>query len=280
MRSVRAWFAKLAGIFQADRAEQSFAAEMESHLALHIADNLRRGMTPGEARRVALLKLGGRDATAEAYRDQRRLPVWGTIAQDARFALRTMRRSPGLTAVATLTLALGIGANTAMFSIVYGVLLRPLPYHDPARLMDVFSSSPSRGFPIGPTSPPDFREMRGRNRTLASLSAYYPAAVNLSGDVQAERLSGMVVSTEFFDTFGVPPLLGRTFRASEGVWGSHRVVVLSESVWRSRFAARADILGTSLRLDGEPFMVIGVMPASFHHGRTAVLGADGVASRR
>jgi predicted permease len=264
MRGVRAWFSKLAGIFQADRAEQSFAEEMESHLALHIADNLQRGMTPAEARRIALLKLGGRDATKEAYRDQRRMPVWGAIRQDARFALRTMRRSPGVTAVSVLTLALGIGANTAMFSIVYGVLLRPLPYHDPTRLMDVFSSSPSRGFPIGATSPPDFREMRDHNRTLASLSAYYSSAVNLSGDFAAERLSGTMVSTEFFDTLGVPALLGRTFRSSEGVWGSHRVVVLSENFWRSRFASRPDILGATLRLDGEPCTVIGVMPASFY----------------
>jgi putative ABC transport system permease protein len=264
MRRLRAWFSKLAGIFQEDRAEQSFAEEMESHLALHIADNLQRGMTPAEARRVALLKLGGRDATTEAYRDQRRLPAWSTIRQDARFALRTMRRSPGLTAVAVLTLALGIGANTAMFSVVNGVLLRPLPYHDPARLIYAYSSSPSRGFPIGATSPPDFREMRDRNRTLRSLSAYYSSTVNLSGDFAAERLSGMVVSTEFFDTLGVQPLLGRTFRASEGVWASHRVVVLSESFWRTRFAARPGILGTSLRLDGELHTVIGVMPATFY----------------
>jgi putative ABC transport system permease protein len=263
MRAVRAWFAKLVGLFREDRAEQSFAEEMESHLALHIADNLQRGMTPAEARRVALLKLGGRDATTEAYRDQRRLPVWSTLRQDARFALRTMRRSPGLTAVAVLTLALGIGANTAMFSIVNGVLLRPLPYRDPARLMYVYSSSPSRGFPISATSPPDFREMRDRNRTLASLSAYFSSSVNMSGDFQAERLSSMVVSTEFFSTLGVQPLLGRTFRASEGVWGSHRVVVLSEKFWRTRFAARPDILGAVLRLDGDPTTVIGVMPASF-----------------
>jgi putative ABC transport system permease protein len=264
MRSVLSWFSKLAGIFSAHRAEQSFDEELQSHLELHIADNLRRGMTPEEARRVALLKLGGRDATKEAYRDQRRLPIVGTFLQDARFALRTMRRSPGLTAVAVLTLALGIGVNTAMFSIVYGVLLAPLPYHDPDALMSVYSSSPRRGYTAGPTSPPDFREMRDRNRTLASLSAYFNSAVNLSGDFQAERLSGLVVSTEFFDTLGVRPLLGRTFRTSEGVWGSHRAVVLSESFWRSRFAARPDILGAVLRLDGESWTVIGVMPASFY----------------
>src|ERR1022692_82455 len=264
MRTVRAWFAKLAGAFRGDRAEQSFNEELESHLALHVADNLRRGMTPEEATRVALLKLGGRDATKEAYRDQRRLPVWDAALQDARLALRTMRRSPGLTAVAILTLALGIGANTAVFSIVNGVLLRPLPYRDPARLMYVFSSSPERGFPVGPMSPPDFREMRDRNRTLTSLSAYFNSASNLSGDFQAERLSGMVVSTEFFDTLGVRPLLGRTFRASEGVWGSHRVVILGESFWRARFGGRQDILGSVLRLDGDVCMVIGVMPASFY----------------
>ena len=262
MRRVLAWFSKLAGVFDRARAEQSFAEEIESHLALHVADNIRRGMAPDEARRVALLKLGGVDFTKEAYRDQRRLPVWDTILQDVRFALRTMRRSPGLTAVAILTLALGIGANTAVFSIVNGVLLQPLPYHDPSRLMFVYSSSPS--FPIGATSPPDFREMRDRNRTLASLSAYYSSAVNLSGEFQAERLSGMVVSTEFFDTLGVRPLLGRTFRTRDGVWGSHDVVVLSERFWRSHFGARPDILGTVLRLDGDPCTVIGVMPASFY----------------
>ena len=264
MRIVRAWFAKLAGAFHGDRAEQSLNEELESHLALHVADNLRRGMKPEEATRVALLKLGGRDATKEAYRDQRRLPVWDAALHDARFALRTMRRSPGLTAVAILTLALGIGANTAVFSIVNGVLLRPLPYRDPARLMYIYSSSPERGFPVSPTSPPDFREMRDHNRTLTSLSGYFNSASNLSGDFQAERLSGMVVSTEFFDTLGVRPLLGRTFRASEGVWGSHRVVILGESFWRARFGGRQDILGSVLRLDGDLCTVIGVMPASFY----------------
>ena len=264
MRAVRAWLVKLLGLFQSDRAEQDFAEEMESNLALHIADNLRRGMTPEEARRAALVKLGGRDATMEAWRDQRRLPVWGTVAQDARFALRTMRRTPGLTAVAILTLALGIGANTAVFSMVNGVLLRPLPYRDPARLMDVYSASPSRGFPISPTSPPDFREMRAHNRTFASLSAYFGSTVNLSGDFQAERLSGMVVSTEFFATLGVQPLMGRTFRADDGVWGSHHVAILSENFWRTRFAGRRDIVGSVLRLDGDPCTVIGVMPASFY----------------
>jgi predicted permease len=264
MRGVRAWFFRLAGIFGAGRTEQSFAEEMESHLALHIDDNLRRGMSPAEARRVALLKLGGRDLTRELYRDRRRLPAWDAFLQDARFALRTMRRSPGLTAVAVLTLALGIGANTAMFSVVDGVLLSPLPYRDPARLMYAFSSSPARGFPNYGTSPPDFRQLRDRNRTLVSLSAFYPSTVNLSGDFQAERLSGSVVSSEFFETLEVQPMLGRTFRPSEGKWGSHRVVVLSENFWRSRFAARSDVLGTILRLDGEPYTVIGVMPAGFY----------------
>ncbi|HUB83335.1 MAG TPA: ABC transporter permease [Bryobacteraceae bacterium] len=263
MRAVRAWFAKLWGVFQRNRAEQSLAAEIESHLAMHIADNLRRGMTPAEASREALLKLGGRDVTKEAWRDQRRLPVWSTAAQDARFAFRTMRRSPALTAVAVLTLALGIGANTAVFSIVDGVLLRPLPYRDPARLMYVYSSSVARGWPIGPTSPPDYREMRDHTLTLASLSAYFNSGVNMNGDFQAERLSGMTVSTEFFDTLGVKPLFGRTFVPRDGVWGSNHVVILSETLWRTRFGGRSGILGTVLRLDGDPYTVIGVMPGSF-----------------
>jgi predicted permease len=264
MKRLRVWCMRLAGLFNGNRAEQELADEMESHLALHIEANLEAGMTPAGARREALLKLGGMDLVKEQYRDQRRLPLVSAILQDARFALRTMRRSAGLTAVAILTLALGIGANTAMFSVVYGVLLRPLPYRDPARLVSPFSTSPSRGFQNFGTSPPDYRELRDRNQTLASLSAYYPAAFNLSGDLPAERLPGSVVSTEFFDTLGVQPMLGRTFRPEEGTWGSHHVVVISESLWKTRFAAREDIVGTALRLNGQTYRVAGVMPAGFY----------------
>jgi predicted permease len=262
MRRIRALLWRLAGLFGKKRQDSDLAAELESHVALHAEDNLRSGMHPEEARRQALIKLGGLQHANEIYRGQNGLPVLETLAQDLRYGLRMLRRSPGFAAVAVVTLALGIGANTAIFSVVNGVLLRPLPYEDPGRLMAVFDTAPSRGLPSYGASPPDFRALREQNHTFTGFSAYYSSLFNMTGAEQPERLMGLVVSTEYFTTLGVTPLMGRGFLPAEAKWGSNHSVILSEGFWRTHLNADRNIDGKSLNLNGEIYTVVGVMPAN------------------
>lgn len=187
--------------------------------------------------------------------------MFNTLGQDLRFAARLMLKSPGFSLLAIITLALGIGPNSAIFSIVNAVLLRPLPYVQPERLVAVYCSTSD--IPHFGSSPPDFRLLREQNRTFESLSAFYTSAFNLASDTQPERLLGLTVSAEFFKTYGVQPLMGRTFVPEDEQWGHHRVVVLSEALWRNRFQADKGIIGQNLRLNGEQYSVIGVVPQSF-----------------
>src|SRR5258708_27565841 len=228
------WFrialSKLRGAAQKQELAGALKEELRSHQEMLVEENIRRGLSPDEARRQALLTLGNASRIQESYRDQAGLPFLEVLWQDLRYAVRLLRKSPGFTAVAIITLALGIGANTAIFSVVNGVLLRPLPYEDPAKLMFIFSSSPSRGLHNYGTSPPDFRAMRERNHTLAGLSGFYSGHFNLTGAEQPELLPGDVVSAEYFKTLAVQPLLGRDFLPHEEQWGSHQVVIVSESL--------------------------------------------------
>ncbi len=248
--------------------KQTLAGELSDELRVHHEmlreENMRRGMSREEADRHANMSLGNATNIQERYRDQAALPFFEVLWQDLRYAVRLLRKSPGFTAVAIITLALGIGANTAIFSVVNGVLLRPLPYEDPAKLMFIFSSSPSRGLHNYGTSPPDFRAMRERNHTLAGLSGFYSGHFNLTGAEQPELLPGDVVSAEYFRTLGVQPALGRDFLPNEEQWGSHHVVVVSEAFWRTHLNSDPGALNKTLMLNGEPYKIIGVMPASFY----------------
>jgi putative ABC transport system permease protein len=267
MHGARAALMRLAGVFTRRRREQELARELESHLQLHIDDNLRAGMTPAEARRVALVRLGGIEQTKERYRDRAGLPWLETAIQDVRGSARLMRRTPGFTVVAILTLAIGIGANTVMFSVVNAVLLRPLPYGDAERLVSV-QALRNRGA-YTTTAAPDFYAFRERTTTMDFLDAYYSGAFNLTGGPEAERLQGLIVSSGFFASLGTPPALGRGFIAADEQWGSHRVVVLTDELWKRRFGANPAIVGDTITLNAQTYTVIGVTAPSFSFlGRT------------
>ena len=186
-----------------------------------------------------------------------------TLWQDLRYGSRMLLKNPGFTLVAVITLALGVGANTAIFSVVNAVLLRPLPYTDSAQLMQVWETDLARGGYDITASMPDYREWRGRNQSFAHLAAYSTNDYNISGDEEPERVIGARVDTDFFTLLGVNPAQGRGFSGEEGVYGKHRVVVLSDALWRRRFGDGARLNGQTIRLNGESFSVIGVMPRGF-----------------
>jgi putative ABC transport system permease protein len=259
---------RIAGFLGHRRPDSDLAAEMEAHLDMKIEENRRRGMSQVEARRQALADLGSIDSARDDFRRQESLPFLETLLHDARYSLRLLRKNPGFTAIAIITLALGIGANSAIFSIVNGVLLRPLPYADPGSLMTVYTVHPN--MKKGVASPPDFRTLRERNHTLESISALYRSTFNLTGSDRPERVMASVVSSEYFTTLGVTPRLGRAFLPQEEKWGAHRVMIVSDDFWRSHLNADPDLSAKKLNLDGESFTVIGVMSPDFYTRDTRV----------
>ena len=259
MRRLRALALRALSSWRRGLWEKELDDELASHLDMHVADNVRAGLTPEEARRQAILKLGGVEQTKELYRDRRRFPFLDTIVQDGRLALRMMRRSPGLTASALLVLALGIGANTVMFSVVNTVLLRPLPYPDPARLQLVRPVDEKRS--PQPAAPPDYYTLRERNHSFESLSAFYSRPFDVTGGAEPERIRALIVSSDFFRTLRLAPAIGRDFRPGDERWGDHRVVVLTDAFWRRRYGADPAILGRQIVLDAEPYAVVGILPA-------------------
>jgi predicted permease len=237
-------------------------AELSSHLQLHIDDNLRTGMCPAEARRLALLKLGGLEQTKQLVHDQQSLPFAESLLQDLRFAFRLLRKSPAFTSVAILTLALGIGANTALFSIVDAVLLRPLPYPHAEQLITLRESKPN--FATGSVSFPNFLDWQKQNTTFTSMAAMRGGyAVTLTGLGDAEQLNTILLSSGFFEQLSVNPVLGRTFTQDEECVGAAPVVLLASHFWKRKFASAPDVLGKPLALNGKAYTIIGVIPASF-----------------
>ncbi len=262
MRRVRAMLMRLAGLFRKDRRDREFTAEMESHLQMHIEDNLRAGMTKAEARREALMKLGGVEQNKEIYRDQRGLPLLETLFQDLRFALRLLRRNPGFTGIAVLTLSLGLGATTTIFSVVNSVLLRPLPYQNHDRLLRVEETHP--GAAGSGVTFATYLDLEREAKTVENASAFRERGFNVTGGGEPQEGSGALISGNFFNALGSQPLLGRTTQPEDDrAGGNNRVVTLSYALWHSRFGADSKILGQTLTVNAEAFTVIGVMPPGF-----------------
>ncbi|MGB8539996.1 MAG: ABC transporter permease [Candidatus Acidiferrales bacterium] len=243
--------------------DRDFANELDSHLDMLTDENIRRGMSPEEARRAARIKLGGVTQLKETNRELRGLPFIETLLQDARYAFRMLRKNPGFTAVAVLTLALGIGANTAIFSVVYAVLLKPLPYANPNQLVSAFQANTQEGVPETGTSYPNFEEWRAQNHVFSELATIDFHQLTLTGRGEPSEVNTCVVTPEHFAVLDVKPLQGRVFFPEDGKRGAPPVVIVSENLWRGTLGADPKILGTSIILDKRPFTVIGIMPAGF-----------------
>ena len=251
------------GLFFKQRHDRELAAELESHLQLHIEDNLRAGMSPDTARREALMKLGGLEQTKELYRERRGLPLIETLWQDLRYAARILRKNPGFTAVATMTLALGIGANTAIFSIVNAVVLRPLPYKDSSRIVTLHTKTAMFPAFTLPLTWPAFQEVRGQATPLKEVAAYWQTDRTLTGRDQPEVLQAAAVSSGFFEELGGRAEQGRLLSEPDQLAGADRVAVISNTLWRTRFARDSAVIGRQVILDKEIYNVIGVAAEGF-----------------
>ena len=267
MRRLRAALLRLRGVFDTARRERErreFDDELESHLAMHVADNLRRGMTPEAARRDGILKLGGLAQTREQYRDRRTVPFLDHLIQDLRYALRTLRKNPGFASTAILTLGLGIGANTAMFSLADATYFRPPDVPRPAELVRLFSTT--KAVPYDRLSYPDYLDYRTRMHSLSGLVAYSTLRIALSRsrDDVPQLVGGWAVSGNFFSVLGVEPTLGRGFGDDEDrPPAANGVVVLSHSFWQRRFQSDPAVIGTRVVLGRRDFTIVGVAPPAF-----------------
>ncbi len=253
---------RVAGLFGKARRERDLDAEVRSHLEMLAEEHVRRGLAPDEARRAALRDFGGIEKTKEAYRDQRGIPLVEHLLQDIRYAARALRKSPGFTAAAVLTLALGIGANAAMFSLVNAVILRSLPVEKPEDLAVL--SVRTKEFQFRAFSYPFFKDLRERTTVFAGLFARWGVKLSLTSEGATERVEGELVTGDYFRVLGLRPLVGRLLTADDDrTPGAHTVCVLGYSLWRNRFGGDPAIVGRTIRLNGKPFTVIGVTPASF-----------------
>jgi predicted permease len=238
--------------------------DIRAHIEIETRDNIERGMTPDEAHYAALRKFGNVTRVQEEAREVWSLVWLEQMWQDVRYAARMLRKSPGFTAVAVLTLALGIGANTAIFSVVYAILLRPLPYADPGQLVVIFQSKPQEQVPFTGINYVNFAECRAQSRAFAEMAANQAHQLTLTGVGEPSVLTTTVVTPEIFSLLQAQPLLGRTFLPEDGKRGAALVVILSENLWRSQFGSDPSLVGRSISLDKRSFTVVGIMPASFH----------------
>jgi putative ABC transport system permease protein len=260
----RGWNRLLGTLFRRNAYDADFSEELDSHIQLLTEENIRRGVSPQEAYRRAKLQFGSVESTKESYRDQQGLPAFDAVALDFRYAIRGIRRNPGFATVAILSLAIGIGANTAIFSLVNSVLLQPLAYKDPQRVFAVGELLPhffgQNPIGVNPTHPrawakecPSVEQVAFMRGNRADVVAGGEPASFPSADV----------THNLFSLLGVEPILGRTFLSEEEQEGSQRVVILSESLWHSRFNADRNLLGKSILIDRESYQVIGILPAWF-----------------
>lgn len=254
------WFERF---FRREIIEKRIEGELRFHLDEQVNDYIAAGVDPEEARRRAQVDFGGIDQIKEECREVGASHFLEILLQDVRYGLRMLAKNGGFTAVAVLTLALGIGANAAIFSAVYAVMLKPLPFHNAGELVRVFEANNRAGIDGSGCSYPEFMEWKRRNHVFSGMAAVAAHELNLTGggDAMVARVGD--VTSEFFAVLGVTPLLGRTLQPSDDAQGSAPVVVISNDLWRGRFGGDPNVIGRSVELDERSFTIIGVMPATF-----------------
>jgi hypothetical protein len=254
---------RLRSLFIRRRVEEELDEELRDHIERQIEQNVARGTPPREARRAALREFGGVAQIQEECRDQRGTSFLETLLRDASYAVRVLRKSPGFTAVAVLSLALGIGANTAIFSLINAILIKSLPVKDPEQLVQFdranLENDGMTSFPY-----PFYRELRDENQVFADLMcvSFVSAGLRLDGGI--ERLQGELVSGNFFPALGVQPYAGRLLSPEDDNAAEPPVIVLSYAFWQRRFRGDAALIGNTINLRDVPMTVIGVAPPSFH----------------
>jgi predicted permease len=274
LRQLRGWLVRLFGLFHRQRREREFAEELESHLAFHIEDNLRAGMSPEEARRVAQIKLGGATQVQELHREQRGLPMLETLFHDLRFGARMLCKNPGFSVVVLLTLAFGIGVNTALFTVFNALALKPLPLKD-ADSFVVVRGVAQPGQRARRFSFPDYQDYAARNQSFSGLTLMSEAGATLGiehsqprdGQTQREEfgvVNCQLVAANYFSVLGAEMALGRGFLPEEErAPNTHAVAVLSHYFWERAFNRDPQVIGRTIRLAGQPFTIIGVTNQEF-----------------
>jgi len=250
---LRGWRRRLHALLQSRRAEHAWSAELAFHLDMETEQNIRAGMDPAAARRSAVLAFGGVDRFSEDVRDVRNIGWLEDFVQDLRHATRGFRRSPGFTAAAVAALSLGIGANTAVFSVVYAVVIAPLPYAESERLVRLWEESAAQHVERGSVSPGTFIDLRARSRTLERVALYGDRDFLVSSGDETWESRAAAVSPSLFEMLGVRPVVGRAFPPDDGeapYAGTFKEVVIGYDLWQRRFGGAPDIVGRTIRVDG------------------------------
>jgi predicted permease len=263
MPSIGRIIRKLRAVFSRSALDRAMDDEMRYHLECETADLIRAGVPPEQARRQAVLAFGAREAHKEEARDSRGIRAVHDGWQDLRYALRVLRRNPWFAITSVLTFALGIGSTTAIYSVIHGVLIRPLPYPEPDRLVAVWERNPSRGVEHNVVSVASFEEWRRRARSFTGLAALVPAPSTIVVGDLPEHVTALAVTPSYFRLLGVRPALGRDFADGEEADGGAPVVILSDGYWRRAFGADGAVIGRTVQVERVPHVVVGVMPAGF-----------------
>jgi putative ABC transport system permease protein len=263
---IRILISRCAGFLGERTLDNDLDEELQTHIEFAIEENLKRGMSEQQARTTALREFGGVTQVKETYRLQRGLPFMETLTQDVRFAFRQLRKTPGFTVTAVLTLALGIAVNATMFSMVSAFLLPRLPGRDSQKIVVLSSVNPSQSFQpdTNPVSAPNYLTWRADRRVFAEMAAARDDITgSLSGKGQPQAIQYASVSPNYFDVFGAAPELGRTFVAGEDTPGRNHVIILSHGIWKRRYGADPTVVGRTVRLNREDYTVVGVMASDF-----------------